>query len=293
MHVSGRPVAALGAGVYAAGAGATGLVLSAAVFDRPSPWVLASVALLVGILVALAVGFAPDRIERFRHRRRAYSLLVLPVAGAIATLAVAVGSSGTVLGPGFVLSIAAFVGWTWVVHGAETLHAQRALEEGCERIASLPAVADRTVSRRLRALNAVFGVSLLAFGIVAVVQNATYVYLLVALGPLAAAFQPRRSVTLTDRGLLFESRFGAKLLEWSAFGGYYVGDGDDPELVVLRSSGWRDDLTFEGEHGVVDETVVAAIDRYLPRSLSPAILAGGLARNGDGDRESGQYSRYR
>lgn len=279
----GRSIAALGAGAYAGGIGATGLALSSVAFDRPSPWVLASVALLVGAVAMAGVGVRPRSVDRFRHRRRAIPLLVLPVAGAVATLAVSVRWSGTVLGPGLVLSIVAFLGWSLIVRGAETLHARRALEDGCERIASLPEVADRTVSRRLRALNAVFGVSLLALGIVAVVRDATYVYLLVALGPLAVALEPRRSVTLTDRGLLFESRFGAKLLEWSAFGGYYVGDGDDPDLVLLRSSGWRDDLTFEGRSEAVDETVFAAIDRHLLRSASPAVPAGGLARNGNGD----------
>ncbi|WP_207591035.1 hypothetical protein [Halomontanus rarus] len=279
----GRSIAAIGAGAYAGGIGATGLVLSAVAFDRPSPAIVVSAALLLGVLAALAVAGAPHEVERFRHRRRAIPLLVLPAAGVVATIAVAVERSGTVLGPGLVLSIVAFLGWTWLRHGAETRHARRALEDGCERLASLPEIADRTVSRRLRALNAAFGVSLLALGIVAVVRDATYVYLLVALGPLAVALEPRRSVTLTDRGLLFESRFGAKLLEWSAFGGYYVGDGDDPDLVLLRSSGWRDDLTFEGQSEAVDETVVAAVDRYLPRSASPAVPAGGLVRNGNGD----------
>lgn len=271
----GRTAAALGAGTYAGGVTASLLVL-VALETGVTPTATAAVAVALATLVAAGVrfGVAPRRLERCRRYRVGTVPLALPVASGGAVLAIGLSGTPAAVEPGFAGALVAFVGYAVLASVAKTLHARRSVREG-RRLASLPEVSDRTPSRRLRALNAVFGALLFGGALVGLLRGESgwSVYLLVSLGPLAVATETERSVTVTDRGLLFESRFGAKLLEWSTLEGYYRGT----NLVVLRSEWWRDHLEFEGS--AVDDAV-DALDRYLPQTETPVVPAGGVRSNG-------------
>lgn len=283
-HMYGRTAAALGVGTYVGGVVGSVLVIAAAETGRTSPTAATVVAVTLATLVAAVArfGVAPSRLERVRRDRAAVLLLAVPVACSVAILLTWLLGTRAALEPGLAAILVAFVGYGVLRSAAKTLHARRAVDVDGERLAALPEVEDRTPSRRLRTLNAAFGVAALAGGAIAIIlgESGSVWYLLVALGPLAAAARTERSVTITDRGLLFESRFRARLLEWSALEGYYL----DDDLVVLRPEWWRGHLTFEGSE--VDDEAVDALDRYLPRATAPVVPAGGIRSTEDEVTES-------
>ncbi|WP_263020824.1 hypothetical protein [Natronobiforma cellulositropha] len=234
-------------------------------------WQLVTVGLLAAAVAASAVGPLSALLERASAVRDQLFAFVPFAATAIVVLVVAFAHSSAVLAPALVLLSVALGGWSVLHSGLRTRRADRLLGRA-DSLASLPDVDGRRPSRRLRALAAAFAAVSLAGAALgyALGEGSWYVYVAFAGGPLALVVVPERSVTVTDRGLRFESWAGRHALEWSALEGYYLGS----DLVLLRSPAWRRDLTFDRE--AVDEEALAALERFLPRATSPGVPAGGL-----------------
>lgn len=263
--------AAVGAAAYVGGTAVTVLFPIEHVVAVIPPNTAIPIALAAGLLAAAGGALAVERVEAVRRGRTA---IALPAALFVGVVAVVVGSlhhGWDVLAPGTTAAVVAGAGWA-ILRWAARDHAARRLTSDARTLASLPELADRVASTGARAVNAAIGAAYLLFAIGTYAEGSGWWPLLavVGLGFLLVGLGTSRRITVTEAGVLFESRTASRLVEWEVLEGYYLGD----DLVVLRPEWWRSDLVFDGE--AVDREAIDALDRYLPRSRTRTVPASGL-----------------
>ena len=242
-----------------------------------TPVVLAGAPAVGVSLVALAVGAAGgiviagesvsrEGIEALEERRSLLAVLgTVPLTYAVATAALAAGAGPlperAVLVPGVVGTALALAAIVAVFAASRTRRAARALEES-ETRTPLPPTFEHQQLRRLRPFLLVLTV-LPGAGMLWIGPESWTSMLVVAIGGvLALTPSLGQDVTITDRGVVIETRFDSRLLEWNDFRGYYVGT----RLTLVRGVWWRQPLAFDCDNLEDRETIADALDRHLPRT---------------------------
>lgn len=279
-----RVGAAVGTAAYVGALVAVGFDAAAsAVGHRPPGTIWTAVLLAAGLATvagAVAGAVAVERFEPLRRDRVAATLGVTPLVGLVVALVLWVLTGRTSFGAGAIGTIVALVGLSVLRRSAQHHHARR--HGGSERrLAALPRRANRASDRRIRTINVGIGALWLVLGAGAYLEGGGWWVLSLAMGIgfLGVGLVGAPRLSIVESGVYVESHVADRLLEWTDFDGYYLGD----ELVLLRSEWWHSDLRFDADE--VDDAALAALDDHLVRSKTRTVPASGVVPFGDDEAE--------
>lgn len=275
---------AVGAGTYVLGVLAIVLLVVSAALNQTLASTVPDLWPVVGLAAALAVAVStvllalrsPAAGELVREERTALRLAAFPTAGALAVVVTATVWSSVAL-IGLFAAGAALVGLHVLRTAATTRHARRVTADA-ERIAPIPEVATRSGSHSSRFANLALALGFVAIGGLGALGGDPYsaLFAVVGVGFLFVAAAGRRTLAVTDAGVLLEHWLTARCYEWEDFEAYHRGE----HLVLLRRGWWRSNLLFDLE--AVENDALEAIDRHLLEAEHRSLPVGGLRRAEDG-----------